>query len=169
MSSSQGGNGLSGLQVESVSAVTATPSVSLGERRFESGRKYIYVYNKSTQQISPGYAVVLSSSTGYSVTPSVDTTTMTELPFGIVNEATIPSNYYGWVVTEGFVQLSAGANTALSLNNAIILCGTSNTGNICRKTLHTVYSQINDPTAFGVVTQSGTTGGLAYGYVKCVG
>ena len=42
------------IATESVSAVTATPSVEVGTRRYYKGKDYIYCYNAGGSQISQG-------------------------------------------------------------------------------------------------------------------
>lgn len=107
--------GLQQLFEESVSAVTATPSVQLGTERWENGRKYIYMYNKSTSTANATYGVVFSASSGYSVTIS---SIGGEGIAGVVREAQIGPHEYGWVMVKGHTNLQLGANdTAVTVYN----------------------------------------------------
>ena len=90
---------------ESVSAVTATPSVELGTERFLDGNKYVYVYNKSTSTASVNYGVVYSAASGYSMTVS---SVSGDMLAGVVVHNDIPATYYGWVCTRGFVDATCG-------------------------------------------------------------
>jgi hypothetical protein len=89
---------------ETVSAVTASPSVSLMTRRLEGANEYLYVYNAGNSQIVPGYGVIASAmSLGSGTLSAVGG----EIPLGIVKNATITTGTYGWVVTRGPVHVYA--------------------------------------------------------------
>ena len=62
---------------ESVSAVTATPSVEVGRRRIEGDEAYVYVYNTGSSTAGVNKGCVLSAVSGYSVT--VSSVTMTDI------------------------------------------------------------------------------------------
>lgn len=107
---------------ESVSAVTATPSVQLGVERWENGLKYQYVYNKSSSTAGVGYAVVRigangSASSGYSVT--VSSVSRTADVAGVVVHADIPAGSYGWVATKGAV--TANTDSGATAGYAVIM------------------------------------------------
>lgn len=102
--------GLQPLILESVSAVTATPSIELGTERWENGRKYVYMYNKATSTATVGLGVVYSAASGYSVTIS---SVAGEYCAGVVREADIDPAYYGWIVTKGHVDVLAASAVAL--------------------------------------------------------
>lgn len=144
---------------ESVSAVTATPSVQLGARRMESGEEYCYVYNAGGEQIPPGYGCILSAVTGYSVT--VSSLTQVGGFFGVVKNATLTTGTYGWVVVKGFVPMKNGmASTAMSAGDQVI---PALNGAWAAHTA-TVNGVIQ-----GFVVQATGAAGTAYGYVKCFG
>lgn len=105
---------------ESVSAVTATPSVDVGSIRIEGDEKYIYAYNAGNSQISVGRAAVVSAVSGYSVTVS---SVSGGFAVGFVKHATLTTGTYGWLVTRGFVDsvTNAMASTALAAGDAIQL------------------------------------------------
>ena len=93
---------------ESVSAVTATPSVELGRKRTDGANEYIYVYNTGDQMINPTYGAVLNSAvSNYSV--SVSSVCQSSRYLGVVKHSTIPTGQYGWLLTRGFTQVEMGA------------------------------------------------------------
>jgi len=111
--------GLQQVFEESVSAVTATPSVQLGTERWEGGRKYIYMYNKSTSTASTKFGVVYSASSGYSMTIS---SVVGEQLAGVVVNADIPTVNYGWVCVKGHVAVTSDTATAPVAGGKLI-CG----------------------------------------------
>lgn len=105
-------NGLSPIAFESVSAVTATPSVEVGTNRVEGGNHYVYVYNDCNSTIAIGNGMVLQSgATGYSC--SISSVTATDLCVGVVKHANITTGTYGWALTKGFgtVQMLASSGS----------------------------------------------------------
>jgi hypothetical protein len=91
---------------EGVSAVTATPSVQLGERREYNGDQYVYAYNNSDSQLVPGYhAVHATAATGYSFTI---THTAGMVPVGMCKNSTFTTQTYGWLMTSGYHASAAG-------------------------------------------------------------
>ena len=115
-----GYNGVAPIMFESVSAVTATPSVEVGTVREVGDEKYIYVYNNGTSQISVGRAAVVSAVSGYSVTVS---SISGDLAVGFCKHATLTTATYGWLVVRGFVDsvTNAMASTALAAGDVIQL------------------------------------------------
>lgn len=102
------GTGPRQLFEESVSAVTATPSVNLGERRVEGGKEYVYVYNNGTTA-AIGYGVIQSLMSGFSVTVSA---ALKDRCFGVVQNADLTTNYYGWVQVKGVANVAVSADHA---------------------------------------------------------
>jgi hypothetical protein len=151
---------------ESVSAVTATKSVDLdlGTIRYEGGRVYQYVYNKGTTAASPGYGMCLSAATGFSVT--VSSVTGVDACFGVVYNATLTTNTYGWIVKQGFVPLEAHADSILAVGDFVVL----GSAGVCsrKQTAATAVDLITAQPAFGQVAQATASGGSAYGYVNCL-
>jgi len=97
--------GLRQLSEESYSARTATNSVSLGERMAAGGKEYLYVYNgSSNESIDVGRGCKYASqSTGYTVDCAVATpaTLTVDACVGVVENASIPTSYYGWLTVRG--------------------------------------------------------------------
>ena len=98
---------ISPVYFESVSAVTATPNVELGSRRTDSnGNKYVYVYNAGNYEIWPGRCGYLgSSNSGYSIT-ATNAASQVGIFAGGVHHATLTTNAYGWLMTEGCCAVS---------------------------------------------------------------
>lgn len=111
--------GNSRVYFESVSAVTATPTVDPGTVRREGDEQYVYVYNAGNSQIPPSYGVVMSLVTGYSVTLS--STTSVDLCFGLVKHATLTTGTYGWVMTRGFAPIEMQANNSAAAGQLVCL------------------------------------------------
>lgn len=103
---------------ESVSAVTASPSVEVGTIRIEGDEKYVYVYNAGTSQLSVGRGATVSGVSGYSVTVS---SISGDMLVGFCKHATLTTGTYGWLVTRGFVDsvTNAMASTALVAGDVI--------------------------------------------------
>jgi len=110
--------GLQQIFEESVSAVTATPSIAIGTERWDGGKKYLYVYNKSTSTASTKYGVVYSAASGYSVTVS---SIAGEMLAGVVVHADIPAVNYGWGCTRGHVVLQSAGTSAIAVGDKVIL------------------------------------------------
>jgi len=109
------------VNMESVSAVAATPSVDLGTVREEGDEKYIYVYNAGNSQASVGHGVICSATTNYSVT--VSSTTMLDVPVGVVKHATLTTGAYGWVLVRGFGPCATPANSGVAAGQLLCLGG----------------------------------------------
>lgn len=103
---------------ESVSAVTATPSVDVGTRVVVGNNAYIYAYNNGNSQISVGRCAVVSALSGYSVTVS---SISGDFPVGVVKHATLTTATYGWLLTQGFVDnmTNGMASTAITAGDPI--------------------------------------------------
>lgn len=97
--------GLQQIFESSVSAVVATNTIQLGTKRYQDGREYMYVYNRSVSTALVGRAMarvgstVPSSTSGFSGV--ISTATNVNDILGVVVHANIPPSYYGWVCTKG--------------------------------------------------------------------
>lgn len=126
-------NGLSPVLFESVSAVTATPSVQLGTRVNVGGNDYVYVYNDGGA-LNKGNGAIVTGTSGYSV--HVTSVTMTDFALGICRNATIAAGSYGWLMTRGFSDFNAGASDSFAVGNPIALAVD---GLFANKTISTGY------------------------------
>lgn len=154
---------------ESVSNVTNTNSVNLGEVRFKDGEEYIYVYNAGAQQILPGQFGVLSANSGYSVT--VSSITMYDYPIGFVKHTTITTGAYGWLLTRGFVQAKFASNTGAAINDLLMPASqgfvaaiAAQVSFVCGQAVTPLGYIVSAAATIGASTQ---TAGLAY--VRCYG
>jgi hypothetical protein len=88
---------------ETVSAVTATPSVQVGTRRLADGVEYIYAYNGGSAA-NKGCPVILTSVSGYTFVVTYATAAdRGSVILGIVNNATCAAASYCWVATRGIM------------------------------------------------------------------
>lgn len=145
-----------GLWEESVSAVTATPSVELGCRRTDSGNDYVYVYNGGGSQITQGYGAVLTACSNYTVSVS-SAADARECFLGVAANATLTTATYGWLMTRGFAKLQL-ANTQAT---GIMLCVGANGANA------TAPASSATDTIFAKVVSGGTSTALRLCYVDC--
>lgn len=153
--------GVDPVAFESVSAVTATPSVDLGTRRTFNGEDYVYVYNAGGSQAVPGNLMVPSANTGYSCT--LTSVTAIDFPFGFVKHATLTTATYGWLLTRGFTNVQNGmASTALAQGD---LLGVAANGKV---QVYLTATLITGP-IIGTVLQATGSAGTAYAYVRCFG
>jgi hypothetical protein len=120
--------GLDPIAFESVSAVTATPSIDVGVRRVYNGEEYVYVYNNGGAQASPGFGLVVSALSGYSVTVS---STSGQFAVGFVKHATLTTATYGWALVRGFLDgmTNGMASTALAAGDALQIAAD---GKVCK-------------------------------------
>lgn len=100
------GTGYRNLFEESVSAVTATPSIPLGTRRLQGNKEYVYVYNTGTTA-AVGYGLIQSLNSGFSVTVS---SALKDRCFGVIQNADLTTNYYGWAQVRGVANILVGAD-----------------------------------------------------------
>ena len=112
------------IMFESVSNVTATPSVQLGTRTIVNGEDYCYIYNAAADTATKDHGVIITAMTGYSI--SLQSVTMVGGFFGLVKHADIPAASYGWVLTKGFGQGLAGTTKSLATGDPLV-CGVSGT------------------------------------------
>lgn len=155
---------------ESVSAVTATPSVNLGETRFINGEEYLYVYNAGAISMNVGQFGVLSANSGYSVT--VSSITSFDMPIGFVKHADIPAGSYGWLITRGFTSVNFASNVGGALSELLYPAAFGNVASLGKVTASLTCSIIYQPigqllSAAATIGASTQTSGLAY--VRCYG
>jgi hypothetical protein len=106
---------------ESISAVTATPSVELGSRRVHKGEQYVYCYNAGGASIGSNViAKFVTAASGYTVAGTALTDTFNPA-VGVCKNAAVPDGSYGWFMTKGFVNVKAKSN--MTGNYIAIACG----------------------------------------------
>ena len=105
---------------ESVSAVTADPSVDLGSRRLYKGEEYVYCYNAGGTTIAKTYGVkLITGASGYSVADTA-LTNVANICVGVVKHEDLEAADYGWIMTKGFTQVEHAADSA-SVGNYIAI------------------------------------------------
>jgi hypothetical protein len=161
-------NGAAGY-TESVSAVTATNTVSIGTRRYEGGREWLYVYNGNTEQWVPGRGVRLASgATGYTgdIAIPAATTFSAAVCLGVVVNATITTGAYGWIARQGFVQLENFGATSIGAGEPVVL---HTSGTFTRYSAPTDNAKYSLDWGFGKAceAQATTTTGSFTAYISC--
>lgn len=161
------------VEPESVSNVTATNSVDLGTVRFFNGEEYVYVYNGGTASAPVGKIMVLSFSSGFTLT--VSSTTGYDVAFGVVKHAAIPASQYGWLITRGFSTVqNAMASTAMTAGDLLLpaAAGGAQAMNVSTTAVCGGVGLIGVP-AFGYVVSGCASGASAnstvLAYVRCWG
>lgn len=149
---------------ETPSAVTATPSVELGTRRYWKGEEYIYCYNAGGATIQTTVALgvkLVTGASGYSVA-ATSLTDVVNPCVGVVKHAAIAAGSYGWVMSKGFATVSVvtaltADYEALALGAAGAFIGVSAT------------SVGGTAAACGYALNANTgAGGSVYGFIKTV-
>lgn len=144
--------------ISNVTATLGANSPALGARVLHEGNEYCYVYNAGNSQISPGYACVLSSVSGYSVT--VSSTTMVDVAFGVVKHSTLTTATYGWVLTKGFCDLKTIANSSVAAGDPVTLGGDG----VSVPAITTMTGQVH-----GKAVEATASAGVFVAYVRCFG
>jgi hypothetical protein len=152
---------------ESISAVTATNSVDLGSRRVDKGESYVYAYNAGGLQIDPSYGVKLvTGCSGYSVAATA-LADVANPCVGIVKHATLTTATYGWVMTKGFSNLEAPADSTITGDYVAIALGVSGTFSPVYQTFTTDIIGQGTFTACGYALGADTaSGGSFYGFIN---
>ena len=155
------------LFTESVSAVTATNTVALGTMRWEGGNQYRYVYANVAAVIVPGYfADYISGGSGYSITNVI--TTVGDSVAGVVQNTTMTTGTYGWLMIKGLAKINTGANSALSANRKIVVLASGTVGDFIANQAATGVSGILGQMTIGRTITSSTASGLSIlCYVSC--
>lgn len=158
------------VEIESVSNVTLTNSVNLGEVRFIAGEEYIYAYNAGPQQISQGQFAVLSAASGFSVT--VSSVTNYDFPIGVVKHATFVTAGYGWLLTRGFSPVALVANNSATTAD-VIYPGALGLFGVLGQAASSITGTNLQPIGYIVSgAASGASGGIVtapVAYVRCYG
>lgn len=155
-------NGWAGFN-ESVSAVTATPSVDVGTRQWSGSREYCYMYNAGAEA-APKRVVHVTGTTGYSFVVTFATGAALHAgPFGVVQNATIPAGSYGWIATRGHVDLYNDGTASVAAGD-LIICGTN--GVVRQVTATSVITQVVWGGIVGKATQATDTAGTFGAYIR---
>lgn len=143
---------------ETVSNVTATPSIDVGTVRREGDEEYIYAFNAGSSTASVGKGVIVSAVSGYSIT--VSSITMVDICVGHVKHADIPTGSYGWLCTKGWVQADAHADQSFAAGALAILAAD---GKLTNKTSGIAFLAPAHAKAMAAVA-SGASGTF---FIKC--
>jgi len=108
------------LWTESVSAVTATPSVTLGTRRWVNGNEYRYCYNGGGADADQRKIVCTM---GYSYPNTFTVTTISGSNvcpvIGLIDNATCAAGSYCWVLTKGNTKGMISGVSTLAVGGAV--------------------------------------------------
>lgn len=150
--------GISPISFESVSNVTATPSVQLGTRRVVNGEEYVYFYNNTGSSVTAGMAMTCSGLSGYSLTRS--TTADTDLVVCFNKHAAVPAGSYAWGLVRGLIQ--AEFNSTMVTGIPITVGTDGQVKTFCTASgSYAVY--------LGKTLSSATATSFGLCYVKCFG
>jgi hypothetical protein len=137
----------------SVSQVTATRGKNdpeLGTVVTDGDETYVYCYNAGTTQISVGECATVSGVTGYSVT--VSTTTMIDLPVGVVKHATLTTGTYGFLLQKGYGYAKMVPNSGCAAGQLLTI------GADGRSTVKSISTDAPSPAYAKVVVATGSAG-----------
>jgi hypothetical protein len=105
---------------ESVSAVTATPSVQVGTRRLDDGREYVYAYNGGSIA-NKGCPVILTATSGYTFVVTYATgADKGSVILGTLHNATCAAGSYAWVATRGIMNAYIVSAAVIAQDTLII-------------------------------------------------
>ena len=151
---------LAPISFESVSNVTATPSVALGTRRILNGEEYVYFCNGMVSAATAGIAMVVSLSSSYTLTRS----SVSEADFVVcfVKHADVAAGSYAWGLVRGICQIWTGSTMSTGVMATIGLNGVVATGCVT-----TTLSFVGPTIAKMVSASTANNQGLAW--VKCFG
>lgn len=159
MSNLGGFLGADPIAFESVSNVTATPSVALGTRRTVDGEDYVYFYNATGSAATAGMAMTLSGLSGYSLTRS--TSAEVDAPICFVKHANVAAGSYAWGLVRGVVQAQFVSTMATGIMITLGADGAVQT--------YCTGTQSFAPILVGKVLSSATSTSFGLCYVKCWG
>jgi len=146
---------------ETVSQVTATNSVRLGDRRDHLGESYIYCFNAGGATIATGLGVkLITGASGYSIAA----TSLTDVPnpcVGVVKQTEIGVAGFGWVMTRGFHTVTVV--TAMTADYNAIALGVD--GKFIDAAATTSAIGTGAVAGYALDANSGT-GGSVYAFIK---
>lgn len=150
------GNHVNFSPISNVTATRGKNDAELGQRIDYAGVEYVYVY--CSDAASTGHAVVMTGTTGYTV--SVGTVTTVDRPVGWVQHTTLTTGTYGWVATRGVinVQMSAAISVAIG---GLLTAGTN--GFMTSAQLSAATSTLQGPACARALSNiASTASGYAY-------
>lgn len=150
--------GISPIAFESVSNVTATPSVEIGARRVFNGEEYVYFCNAMASAATQGIAMTISGLSGYSLTRS--SLAGADIAVCFVKHADVPAASYAWGLTRGLVQAHFSSTMTTGVLVSIGLDGIVQT--------YTTATSF-DPGILGKVISAATANGQGLCFVRCFG
>lgn len=125
-----------GLGVSATTTALGANDPELGTKIQVGPSEYVLVYNGGNSNAISGNAMVSSGLSGYTLT--ISSTTSADAVFGFVNNATISTASYGWIVTRGPTNVKAGATSgSIAANelfeiaaNGLVVRVSNTTGNV---------------------------------------
>lgn len=110
--------GFAGKSFTTTSLGTNDPQ--LGQILRDGGKEYVWVYNAGGASGSVGTAVIISGVSGYSVTVS-SVTDLNGWMIGVVENNTLTTAAYAWVVMRGYTQINMSANNSAAAGERLTL------------------------------------------------
>jgi hypothetical protein len=145
---------------ESVSAVTATPTVELGTVRWESGEVFEYVYASTTVPV--GYGGAYTGTSGHTVVATGIVSG--EYAAGFCKHATIAGGTYGWLLKKGVLDVKNGRAGTATVINDLLYMGAD--GAVVTD-VKVVTSAIDHGHIVGKVLSAGASGGTGASLTLC--
>ncbi len=151
------------IREESISQVTATPSVALGTRVFVKGEEYVYCYNAGGATIAQGLGVkFITGASGYSIAATSIAESFN--PFvGVTKHVAMASGDYGWVMTKGFTSVTVVSARSAGADYLMLALGTA--GKFIEASGTTTMGTAT-VVAYGLGTPAPDAGGLVYAFIK---
>lgn len=148
---------------ENVSATTATNSVKIGERTWNNGDEYIYMYNNGGNA-TQNYVVALSASSNYAfVQTYASGAGISPTPIGVLKNTSISASAYGWVMVKGFASLYNDGANSVNSGDIVVL---SNNGTVRQYSANSTVTQLVFNGVVGKAMASTTNSGLFMCYVN---
>lgn len=148
---------------ESISAVTATPSVDIGARRVHKGEEYVYCYNAGGAAIDKNLGVkLITGASGYSVA-ATSLTDVVNPCVGIVRHVTMAAGDYGWIMTKGFANVKYHANSTIT--GDYVAVGLSTDGRFGLAAFGTSVVGTNNVAGFALGANT-ASGGTFYAFIR---
>jgi hypothetical protein len=154
---------------ESVSAVTDTPSVRLGARRYDvDGNEYVYCYNAANCSLDVGVPLFWgTSNTGYSFTCTNPAgASLVGLVAACTHHKTFATDQYGWAGTKGLFRVIPDSNSISWSTGAYLMPNGNNNYGGWRGATMTTYGT---GVYHGIAVTSGVCGNACPTTLTCLG